>query len=94
MGCMRTYGARTREKRYVEVLARTTADGLRTPLEIVWEDGTRYRVDRVLDRRQAAATRCGGAGVRYTIRVLGHETYLFDEGPRWFVEARPRGGPS
>ena len=27
-------------------------------------------------------------GIRYTIRVGGHDTYLWYEGPPWFVVAR------
>ena len=27
-------------------------------------------------------------GIRYTVRINGRETYLFQEGSRWFVEAR------
>ena len=30
----------------------------------------------------------GGGGIRYTVRINGRETYLFQEGSRWFVEAR------
>jgi len=54
----------------------------------VWEDGVRYDVDRVLDVRQACSLKTGGCGVRYTVKVGGHPTYLFFEGPRWFVEAK------
>lgn len=81
-------GIAGREKRYVEVVARTSAEGDVTPLAIVWEDGRRFPVDRVLDRRRAASLKCGGTGMRYTVEVGGHATYLFYEGPRWFVEAK------
>lgn len=81
-------GIAGREKRYVEVISRTDADGDVTPLAIVWEDGRRFDVDRVLDRRQACSLKTGGTGMRYTVRVGGRPTYLFYEGPRWFVEAK------
>ena len=55
---------------------------------MVWADGVRYDIDRVLDRRQACSLKTGGTGMRYTIRVGGKSTYLFYEGPRWFVEAK------
>ncbi len=42
----------------------------------------------LLDVRRAASTKAGGQGIRYTVRVLGRETYLFEEENRWFVEAR------
>lgn len=81
-------GIAGREKRYVEVVSRTTVDGVTLPLEIIWEDGRRFDVDRVLDRRQAHSLKTGGTGTRYTVRVGGRATYLWFEGPRWFVEAK------
>ena len=75
-------------KVFVEVITRTDADGMVTPLAVVGEDGTRYVIDRVLDRRQAASTRVGGQGIRYTVRIGGRETFLFLESPTWFVEAK------
>ena len=85
------YGARPeRERRYVEVVARTSADGLVTPLEIVWEDGRRFRVDRVTDRRLAQSLKAGGAGMRYTVVIQGSLTFLFFDTSHgaWFVEAK------
>ena len=75
-------------KRYVTVVSQTDETGEVTPLTIVWEDGRRYGIDRVLDRRQAHSLKTGGTGIRYTVRVGGQATYLWYEGPRWFVEAK------
>lgn len=79
-----------REKRYVEVECRYSADGVVTPLVIVWDSGVRYHVDKVLDVRQAHSLKTGGTGMRYAIRVGGKETFLWfdDYRKRWFVEAR------
>ncbi len=77
-----------RAKRYVTVVSQTDETGEVTPLTIVWEDGRRYGIDRVLDRRQAHSLKTGGTGIRYTVRVGGQATYLWYEGPRWFVEAK------
>ncbi len=81
-------GISGREKRYVEVVADMAEDGRVTPLQIVWSDGRRYTIDRVLDCRHAASLKTGGCGMRYTIRVGGQATYLWREGDRWFVEAK------
>lgn len=83
-------GLAGREKRYVEVVSDTSADGVVTPLTVVWETGVRYHIDKVLDRRQAHSLKTGGTGVRYTVRVGGRTTYLFydDYRGRWFVEAK------
>lgn len=77
-----------RIKRYVAVVSQTDEDGRVTPLSIMWEDGRIFRIDRVLDRRRASSLKTGGTGIRYLVRVMGNETYLFYENPRWFVEAK------
>lgn len=78
----------SRTKKYVEVVADFSPEGVLTPLTIVWDTGVRYPVDRVLDARQAHSLKTGGTGIRYTIRVGGQATYLWFEGDKWFVEAK------
>lgn len=73
---------------YVRVLVEVSPEGGVRPMEIEWEDGRKYAVDRVLDVRRAAATKAGGQGMRYTVRVCSHETYLFEDEGRWFVEGK------
>ena len=84
-------------KVYVMVEATFDEFGRMVPRSLVWEDGTRYMIDKVTDVRQAAAMKAGGQGDRYTIRVQGKESYLFferspdltgDHIGRWFVERR------
>ena len=75
-------------KVYVEVTARFDVDGNITPLSVTWEDGTVYEIDKVLDQRRAASLKAGGIGMRNTCRILGQESFLFYEEPRWFVEAK------
>jgi hypothetical protein len=54
----------------------------------MWEDGHKFAIDRILDVRQTASTRAGGIGQRYTIRVMGKETYIWfeDNEQKWFLE--------
>jgi len=73
---------------YVRVIVECDPDGRIRPLSVEWEDGQRFEVDRLLDVRRAAATRAGGQGMRYTVRICGHETYIFEDDGRWFVEAK------
>lgn len=75
-------------KVYVDVAARFNTDGTIMPLYLQWEDGSLYYIDRVLDIRRAASLRAGGAGLRYTCRIAGKETFLFLEETRWFVEGK------
>ena len=49
------------------------------PRTIVWEDGLKYDIDRVIDIRPAYAAKAGGQGDRYTIQVNGARTYLYFE---------------
>lgn len=84
-------------KVYVEVVTVTKPDGLMLPRSLVWEDGQRYKIDRVSQIKPAAAMKAGGQGDRYTIWVNGKQSYLFFERNssltgnnigRWFVERR------
>ena len=75
-------------KVFVEVTARFNTEGRITPLSLLWEDGTVYEIDRVLDVRRAASLKAGGMGIRSTVRISGRHSYLCYEEPRWFVEAK------
>lgn len=77
-----------RRKVYVEVVLKQDTDGKKYPLSIKWRDGEVYDVDRLCDVRMAASLRVGGCGLRYTVYVEGKQTYLFEEGNKWFVEAK------
>ena len=73
---------------YVQVVSEVNAQGAAKPLSITWADGRVFEIDRVTDVRKAAAEKVGGFGVRYTCRICGHQAYLFQDGQRWFVEAK------
>lgn len=72
----------------VDVTARFDTGGKLTPLSLTWEDGTVYLIDRVLDVRRAASLKAGGMGIRYTVKILGRQRYLYYEEPKWFVEGK------
>ena len=73
-------------KIFVKVTAEHDTDGKTKPLALVWTDGKKYEIDRVMDVRQAPSLRGGGVGMRYTVRIRGKEVYLFEDEGRWFVE--------
>ena len=55
--------------------------------EITWEDGRKYEITRVKDKRRAASTKAGGVGERYTCVVDGKEIFLFyEDNNMWFME--------
>ena len=64
-------------KVYVPVVAAFDQNGLLLPLELTWEDGCTYIIDRILDIRPASAMKAGGQGDRYTISVNGQQSFLF-----------------
>lgn len=83
-------------KQYVDVIVQFRSDGRMLPAEILWQDGRRFHVDRILDISPAPALRAGGQGDRYTVRIGSKACYLFfehacdmdgDRPGRWFVEA-------
>ena len=79
----------TRIKIYVEVQARHLIDGSCRPETIKFENDHIYEIDRVKHCCRAASTKVGGTGLRYTVVILGKETFLFDEeNGKWFVEAK------
>jgi len=75
-------------KKYVEMIVRYMEDGTIMPLAVRWAEGELYEIDRVTDVRPAASMKAGGAGIRYTCMIQGHEKYLWLEETRWFVEAK------
>lgn len=81
-------------KVYVQVKVEFTPEGQMRPRELVWEDGRRFAIDRVIGIKQAAEQKCGGQGDRYTIMVRGERKELYFERNgsvvgnnigRWFV---------
>jgi hypothetical protein len=79
-------------KVYIEVNLDHLPDGTLRPRSLVWEDGTRYEIDRVVDVQRRASLKAGGLGLRYTVEMGRHTRYLWleeSEGVlRWFVERK------
>jgi hypothetical protein len=75
-------------KKYVDMVVRFYPDGTITPLAIWWEDGMIFEIDKIIDVRPCASLKAGGAGIRYTCMVQGHEKYIWLEENKWFVEAK------
>ncbi len=75
-------------KAYVSVNLDVDEEGRICPRCIRWKNGRIFQIDRILYRCRAASERVGGGGIRYTVLIGGRESFLFQEGNRWFVEAR------
>lgn len=78
------------KKQYVNVFVKYCSDGTMMPMSIEWIDGSRYMIDRITDVRRAASLKCGGIGLRYTVKIQGKQRMLyFEDMPdkkRWFLE--------
>jgi len=73
---------------YICVRAYFNKEGIIIPELVIWEDGRRFKIDRITERRPAASLKSGGSGIRYTCRIGSRETYLFLDGNKWYVEKR------
>ena len=75
-------------KVYVPVNLDVDAEGNIRPRLIRWIDGRVYEIDRLKHKCRASSTKVGGCGIRYTVMIGGHESFLFNEDEKWFVEAK------
>ena len=67
-----------REKRYVEVDVRFSTEGRLRPLQIIFDKGQVYKIDKIKDICRRAAD-VGGVGDRYTCMIQGKERELWFE---------------
>ena len=73
---------------YVEVTARFSKSGGMIPLEIVWSDGRKYKIDRVTLVSHASSRLDPLLPVRYKCLIGEREKLLYFEPQKeiWFVE--------
>jgi len=76
------------KKAYVSVNADIDKEGVIHPRFIRWDNGLIYQIEDILYKCRATSKKVGGGGIRYTILVKGHQSFLFQEGTKWFVEAK------
>ena len=74
-------------KVFVGVVVHFDEDGNVRPLNITWKNGRKYEIDKVIDVRRAYAMKVGGTAIRYTVKINGKVTYLFEDDGKWFVES-------
>ncbi len=73
-------------KKFVNVIGYFNKKGDIKPLYIVWDDGSKYPIDKVVQVIPAATIHSGGMGLRYTCKIGREFRYLFLEEGKWFVE--------
>ena len=70
----------------LNIIVQHLPDGQAIPRTIIWEDGRKFTIDKILDKRKAAALKCGGIGTRYICRIRNKEVAIFEEEGLWFIE--------
>lgn len=78
------------QKVYVELIALFKREGGLVPKEIIWTDGQRFSIDKVLYIDQAPSIVGGLLTVRYTVLMGTSERRIYyeKESQRWFVEKK------
>lgn len=73
-------------KRYIEVIAQHKKSGEIIPIYICWDNGKKYKIDKIFDK-QRRASEVGGCGMRYSCMIQGEQRYIFYEKDKWFIES-------
>ena len=73
-------------KKFVDVIVLMSKEGNLKPQTIIWEDGRKFKIDKVLEIRRASSTKAGGVGVRFRCVILGEIRDLFLDDFKWFIE--------
>jgi len=80
------------EKVYIAVFATYLIDGTVLPRSFEWEDGHRYKIERVVQIQVLSALRSDNRNTRYKVLIRNRERYIFFEEynnvRRWYVERR------
>lgn len=79
-------------KAYVSVNLDVDEDGGIRPRLIRWRNGRVFEIERIKYKCRASSAKVGGGGIRYTVIIRGQESFLFQEGSKWFVEAKEGAG--
>lgn len=74
---------------YISVTVEFSPEGLSRPLSLIWTDGRKYEIDKLVRVERRAAS-WGGGALRYEVMLGGQTRFLYRQGDRWFVEIPPR----
>lgn len=73
-------------RKNVDMIACMKQSGVVIPLTLIWDDGRKFDIEKVLDIRRAASTKGGGMGIRYLLKIGKSERYAWLDEYTWFVE--------
>ena len=70
----------------IEVICKYEYSGDIIPLEIIWHDGQRFKIDRILQVCPFTGKNNEGITRRYTCMIHQHRRYLYFSKKYWYVE--------
>ena len=74
-------------KQYVRVSGTWEKDGLFNPLFVLWDNGAKYRIERIIQCCPAIGKDMRPRGLRYTcLFAYGQKRYLYFIDNHWFIE--------
>lgn len=73
-------------KRYVDVVVIQKKNGQMTPLYLCWDDGKKYKIDKIISKERRASP-VGGCGIRFACLIQGNRRNLYLEKDKWFIES-------
>lgn len=73
-------------RKYITVMVEFTNDGRLLPREVIWDDGRKFSIDKILSARRGMEMKTGGVGIQYACLIKGCEKHLFFDENKWFVE--------
>lgn len=68
-------------KKYIVVTCTYDEDGVVTPTAIIWENGRKIRIDKVLH-----TCKLENEGIRYSVLIGKAKKYIYKENESWYVE--------
>lgn len=78
-----------RSKVYIDVTAELSKEGVLTPKNFRWTDGSVYGMHRVKDIQRAASLKAGSAGTGYACMTDRREScHYYEDNNIWFLEGR------
>jgi len=75
-------------KLYVEVIVSWLHDGRLRPLSFVWENGSEYRIDKIIAVRKGHSLKVFAGGLRYYCQTGNRQYYLHYDSERWYIETK------
>lgn len=75
-------------RRKVSVMVLHAKDGSMHPMELIWDDGRRFKVERCGEPVLTKCRHSSEYAVLYPVRINGRRKELYRGDGGWFVEAR------